>query len=43
MEYPIYTRMGAGGGVHSGFEPIAAAMADSTPAGIADGYVQRFG
>ena len=28
--------------VHYGFEPTATAMADSTPAGTANGCVQRF-
>ena len=28
--------------VHSGFEPLAAAMADGTPAGTADGCVRCF-
>ena len=44
LEYPIYTKDRCGWrSVHTGFESLAAAMADSTSAGTSDGCVQCFG
>ena len=43
LEYPIYTKVWTKRwSIRSGFKPIAAAMADSTPAGTADGCVRCF-
>ena len=43
LEYPVYTKVGAGDGVfilNAG--RVAAVLADSTPEETADGCVQRF-